>query len=277
MNLWRKLSEEAKKGGSTQLIASYLLSYRQELQDVTCRQLAQMIGVSAASLVRFCQHLGYAHFTDLKVAYALALRDDPHALSLIKETTTTYAMMQKVAALSCDVIEKTRQALDYTKMDEALAYILQAECVDLYGRGMNRQLLEMEKYHFVRIGIQANQQEFRNARFAQALNANPRHVALIISHRGRTSEYLQIARLLKQKKVPLIVLCGLVDAPLAKLADVFIEIDSGAQFEEMGTIVFKVSAGYVLDTLFALALARKGNQIQTRLDEFEQLAHYLDS
>ena len=66
------------------------------------------------------------------------------------------------------------------------------------------------------------------------------------------------------------------DSPLAELADILFEIDIGSYFEEMSTIVFKMSAGYVLDTLFAIALAKKGNQLQEKLTAFENLAHYLD-
>ncbi len=275
MNLWHRIKEQKHMTSSDRKLSAYLLHHPDTIRGLSSRELARCSGVSAASVIRFCHRLGYESYQEFKVALLVAL-ESQHTVSPLKPSTTTYGLMQQVAELSRQVIEKTQATISYQQMDRAVEYILKASQVDLYGRGMNRQLLEMEKYHFVRIGIQASQEEFRNARFSQALNADASHVALMISHRGHTPEYLHIAHELKRKGIPLILLCGMKDSPLAELADILFEIDIGSYFEEMSTIVFKMSAGYVLDTLFAIALAKKGNQLQEKLTAFENLAHYLD-
>lgn len=275
MNLWRRLKEEKNWSECNQKIVNYVLAHPQKLSGLSSRELARNAGVSAASVSRFCHKLGYEGYQELMVGLLVALESEQEQ-NTVSYAKTTYGIMRHVAEISNQVIAKTQSAISYQQMDKAVDYILKAKQVDLYGRGMNRQLLEMEKYHFVRIGIQASQEEFRNARFSQALNADQSHVALMISHRGNTAEYLHIAKELKRKGVKIILLCGIPDSPLAKMADILFEIDIGSYFEEMSTIVFKLSAGYILDTLFAIALAKQGNQLRERLTAFENLAHYLD-
>ncbi len=260
-------------------ICEGIFTYHESLGNMRSRELASLCHVSAATIIRLCQKLGFEGFQDFKMQFLVdyksyqALNFDIQTMG-VKKYDTTYEIMQKMNTLTHRYVDETFKEMDFKKVDKVVHLMIHAKQVDLYGMGLNKQLLEIEKYQLMRLGIPCLQEESRNARFSQALHSDSSHVAIIISHRGNTKDYLYIAYKLKEKGTPIIVLCGDLQSPLAKLADVCIYINPGNEFSDMATLVFKVSVNYVLDTIFACVYARKEDSIQKQLDDFEKLAHY---
>ena len=59
--------EKIKKLNETEFqIYNFLMDHVAEVSKMTIRELAQMTHVSAATIVRFCRHLGFAGFSELK-------------------------------------------------------------------------------------------------------------------------------------------------------------------------------------------------------------------
>ena len=59
--------EKIKKLNETEFqIYNFLMDHVAEVSKMTIRELAQMTHVSAATIVRFCRHLGFVGFSELK-------------------------------------------------------------------------------------------------------------------------------------------------------------------------------------------------------------------
>jgi DNA-binding MurR/RpiR family transcriptional regulator len=92
-------------------IAQYIISNQASVVYLTARQLAEQAGVSDASVVRFCQSLGYSGFKELRLRIALAAQaSEPYA----RHADSDVSIESKVAA-TCEraiaTIRKTQSLL----------------------------------------------------------------------------------------------------------------------------------------------------------------------
>jgi DNA-binding MurR/RpiR family transcriptional regulator len=70
--------EKIKKLNETEYqIYNFLMAHVADVSKMTIRELAQMTHVSAATIVRFCRHLGFAGFSELKFHMMQASEFEP--------------------------------------------------------------------------------------------------------------------------------------------------------------------------------------------------------
>lgn len=66
LSLRERLTQAAKTGGSAQILAHYMLNAPSQLPFLSAARLGELVGVSEATVGRFCRQLGYANLRDLK-------------------------------------------------------------------------------------------------------------------------------------------------------------------------------------------------------------------
>ena len=72
-------SERDRMSAIERRIADYILDNAQLLRDYSSQQLANALGISQSSVVKFCQKLGFKGYPDLKLAISEAvIRADSH-------------------------------------------------------------------------------------------------------------------------------------------------------------------------------------------------------
>lgn len=81
---------------------------------------------------------------------------------------------------------------------------------------------------------------------------SPEDCALIISHTGRNKDILRIADLLRENKVPMIVITSSASAPLTRKCDVFLFCVSEETKYRPEAISSSISHLMLIDTLFTL-------------------------
>jgi DNA-binding MurR/RpiR family transcriptional regulator len=111
--------EKIKKLNETEFqIYNFLMDHVAEVSKMTIRELAQMTHVSAATIVRFCRHLGFAGFSELKFHMTQSSEFEPSIESYYANFLAlnsflkglTGAKFQEELAQACQIIE----SCDYT-------------------------------------------------------------------------------------------------------------------------------------------------------------------
>lgn len=106
--------EKIKKLNETEFqIYNFLMEHMADVSKMTIRELAQMTHVSAATIVRFCRHLGFAGFSELKFHMMQANHYEPSLESYYANFLElnsflkglTGATFQKKLAQACQMIE----------------------------------------------------------------------------------------------------------------------------------------------------------------------------
>ena len=281
INELNELKQMNKLTSTEQGIVNYILTYPEELEKISSRQLAELTYTSPATVVRICQKLGFSGYSEFKIKYLQEVNQTPRMDQINRTNPITsedslHRIVNKVAALEITAIEQTKKGIDLDQLNRVSELLNQAKCIDFYAFDNNLHLAKNACSHFLYAGKQAIIHDSSNAQFMQAFASVEGHVAIIISRTGENPMLYRIATILCEKKIPLLVLTESRHSSLAKISTEHLYLYNVHRFTDMGTILFQTSVQYLFDLLFAILFSRnfensvKQNEMYEEINEYHQ-------
>lgn len=281
INELNELKRMNKLTSTEQGIVNYILTYPEELEKISSRQLAELTYTSPATVVRICQKLGFSGYSEFKIKYLQEVYQTPRMDQINRTNPITsedslHRIVNKVAALEITAIEQTKKGIDLDQLNRVSELLNQATCIDFYAFDNNLHLAKNACSHFLYAGKQAVIHDSSNAQFMQAFASVEGHVAIIISRTGENQMLYRIATILCEKKIPLLVLTESRHSSLAKISTEHLYLYNVHRFTDMGTILFQTSVQYLFDLLFAILFSRnfensvKQNEMYEEINEYHQ-------
>ena len=281
INELNELKQMNKLTSTEQGIVNYILTYPEELEKISSRQLAELTYTSPATVVRICQKLGFSGYSEFKIKYLQEVNQTPRMDQINRTNPITsedslHRIVNKVAALEITAIEQTKKGIDLDQLNRVSELLNQATCIDFYAFDNNLHLAKNACSHFLYAGKQAVIHDSSNAQFMQAFASVEGHVAIIISRTGENQMLYRIATILCEKKIPLLVLTESRHSSLAKISTEHLYLYNVHRFTDMGTILFQTSVQYLFDLLFAILFSRnfensvKQNEMYEEINEYHQ-------
>ena len=281
INELNELKQMNKLTSTEQGIVNYILTYPEELEKISSRQLAELTYTSPATVVRICQKLGFSGYSEFKIKYLQEVNQTPRMDQINRTNPITsedslHRIVNKVAALEITAIEQTKKGIDLDQLNRVSGLLNQATCIDFYAFDNNLHLAKNACSHFLYAGKQAVIHDSSNAQFMQAFASVEGHVAIIISRTGENPMLYRIATILCEKKIPLLVLTESRHSSLAKISTEHLYLYNVHRFTDMGTILFQTSVQYLFDLLFAILFSRnfensvKQNEMYEEINEYHQ-------
>ena len=127
-------------------LADYILNNAALLRDYSSQQLAQAVGVSQSSVVKFCQKLGYKGYPDLKLAINESVaRNSSNGTSQPSSSFANSALNEISDQLLKSKLEAISATIDLNKeasFIEAIDAIKLAEKIQIFGVGVSRFVAE---------------------------------------------------------------------------------------------------------------------------------------
>ena len=281
INELNELKQMNKLTSTEQGIVNYILTYPEELEKISSRQLAELTYTSPATVVRICQKLGFSGYSEFKIKYLQEVNQTPRMDQINRTNPITsedslHRIVNQVAALEITAIEQTKKGIDLDQLNRVSELLNQATCIDFYAFDNNLHLAKNACSHFLYAGKQAIIHDSSNAQFMQAFASVEGHVAIIISRTGENPMLYRIATILCEKKIPLLVLTESRHSSLAKISTEHLYLYNVHRFTDMGTILFQTSVQYLFDLLFAILFSRnfensvKQNEMYEEINEYHQ-------
>ncbi|MBS3196878.1 MurR/RpiR family transcriptional regulator [Turicibacter bilis] len=281
INELNELKRMNKLTSTEQGIVNYILTYPEELEKISSRQLAELTYTSPATVVRICQKLGFSGYSEFKIKYLQEVYQTPRMDQINRTNPITsedslHRIVNKVAALEITAIEQTKKGIDLDQLNRVSELLNQATCIDFYAFDNNLHLAKNACSHFLYAGKQAVIHDSSNAQFMQAFASVEGHVAIIISRTGENPMLYRIANVLRERKIPLLVLTESRHSSLAKISTEHLYLYNVHRFTDMGTILFQTSVQYLFDLLFAILFSRnfensvKQNEMYEEINEYHQ-------
>ena len=281
INELNELKRMNKLTSTEQGIVNYILTYPEELEKISSRQLAELTYTSPATVVRICQKLGFSGYSEFKIKYLQEVNQTPmidqiNRTNPITSEDSLHRIVNKVAALEITAIEQTKKGIDLDQLNRVSELLNQATCIDFYAFDNNLHLAKNACSHFLYAGKQAVIHDSSNAQFMQAFASVQGHVAIIISRTGENPMLYRIANVLRERKIPLLVLTESRHSSLAKISTEHLYLYNVHRFTDMGTILFQTSVQYLFDLLFAILFSRnfensvKQNEMYEEINEYHQ-------
>ena len=135
-------------------IALYIKENLEKVLHCNLLELAELIGVSDASMVRFCKSLGYKGFQEFKIRVAMeAIPSEQQYNPKLQKDDKPEQICHKIFATEIAALQRTVQALDMKNIKQVAEILGKASRIVFAGTGGSMIVARDAHHKFLKIGI----------------------------------------------------------------------------------------------------------------------------
>jgi len=262
-------------------IADFLLENSHLLRDYSSQQLANALGISQSSVVKFSQKLGYKGYPDLKYSIGQAVArgdggeeggtsretraDDPHA-----------ALAEDLWHLKALAEAETRLINPPENIDAIAHAILKAGKVFIIGLGEDGIPARAFATRLSMLGILTVHYVDAILMQAGVSSAAPGDVLMVFSEHGRQPALCQISHLFRERVGRVVTVTRHTPNPLRAHADAALVVSAHDERRHIEPLLYQSALQHLLDLIFVL-LCDASEERRRQLDiNFERMQDLLD-
>ncbi|MEG0639816.1 MAG: MurR/RpiR family transcriptional regulator [Clostridia bacterium] len=253
-------------------IADYVLTYSDQVINMSITQLSEKCSVAESSVYRFCRHVlccGYLEFRTQLLLNANASDACDACDSTALDNSVLGLRLHEIYLCNLSVLRQTYHALNVKELEAAAAHMRKADRIMFMGMGTSLVSVMDAFQHFLRVtpkvccSIETHTQEL----LASTLTKND--VAIVFSRSGKTPETLALAKSVKKNGVYVIAITHCAQSPLYRLSDQGFLCGRGEElcFQDDATRPFKccmsasfASRAFLMDALCTVYTAEANSQ-----------------
>ena len=263
-------SERDQLSAIERRIADFVLENAQLLRDYSSQQLANALGISQSSVVKFCQKLGFKGYPDLKLSVSEALvRADSGTAGAQGTSASDDASSHLATRLwqhKSQAEEATRLINPPQSLQQAAEAIGSAGKVYIIGMGDDDIHARMAALRLSQLGILAVH-NFDAAHMTASLSAaKPDDVLLAFSEHGLQPALCQLARHMRSQRGKVVTVTRHSANALRALADLALLVAAHDDRPHIEPLLYHSALHHLLDRLF-IRLYEADDERRTRLQE----------
>lgn len=255
-------------------IADALRANGRELVGLPVEEMSSRMGVSQASVVRFCRRLGYSGLREFKLALAAEVRGETKTVMASIAIDDGYDdIARKVTAAAQRALSDSLDVLDRSSLEEATNALVHAKRIQIFGVGGSAPIAQDAHYRLARLGLPVSVQTDAHLQPVVAARLGPDAVAFVVSHTGRSREPVHVIEEAKRAGATTILLTSFANTPAARWADTILLTATGATAPWGGMAPLRVAQLTVIDMLCVAIAGRDDTELQefrARYDAMEE-------
>lgn len=206
---------------SDKRLADYLLKNPNCVDSETASSLSALVGVSPATVVRFCRKLGFEGLADMKksAAYRNYIESTSTDMDLIKGDDAD-TVKNKVIQYMKMIMDQLMVSLNPELLQNAAALLSGAQHVVIVGEGGSGTIARAAYDIFLKLAIPCRLAEDIMFQMMEISMMGENDVLFIIVNSGRTYNIIQNASYAKERGIRTIGIVGPKNSPLSKYLDV---------------------------------------------------------
>jgi len=269
----------ARLGKSEQKVADFVLLHGPEVARMSVAALAALCDVSDPTVVRFANHIGFEGFSDFKLEVMKdwgkkTVQESPSPL-LVDLYVTPDDRLEDIPAKMINTtiraLTDTLKIMNIPAYRQAVAAIVNANIIDIYGVGNSGSIANDLMNKFLRIGLNARAFQDNHLQQISSLSLVKTDVAIGISHSGSTRDVVDTLKLARESGATTIALTNFKASKITGYAD--IELLTG-DFETTfysETMVSRISLLAIVDMLYMGVLLSDYETFTARLNKVNKL------
>ena len=252
-------SERDQMSAVERRVADFILENAQLRRDYSSQQLANALGISQSSVVKFTQKLGFKGYPDLKysVGEAIARADNGDTPQLATSVDGADA-----ASLAGNLWRRKSEAEEATRLINPAETILAvADAIEQAGRtgkvfiiGLGEDDIHARGFalRLSLLGI-LTVHNFDTARMtANVSAASPGDVLLVFSEHGNHPALCKISRYFRERRGQVITVTRHTANPLRTLADIALVVSAHDEQPYIQPLLYQSALQHLLDRVFVL-------------------------
>jgi len=208
------LSQKEKK------IADYIIENNQMVFTHSALNLAKQTGTSAATIVRFSQHLGYEGYYQLKNQTIDEMKEEmipEERFKLLTCEENSTATVLKIAKQEVENINKTLNLIEKEQFETFIENLRKARLIYTFGIGMSSILSRLSAYLFNQAGLKAHYCGQDEHSFIEKLiNLSRIDVALGFSLPPYSQETIKALKFCHERNVKCLSITDAVNSPITR-------------------------------------------------------------
>lgn len=281
MPLIRIRSERDRMSAIERRIADFLLENSHLLRDYSSQQLADALGISQSSVVKFSQKLGFRGYPDLKysVAQALARGENAElAVAAMQVEPEPHAVRAEALWRGKAAAEQETRLINSSGTIEAIADALhEASCVFLGGVGEDGLRAQAFAARLLRFGIVALAPTDPAALTSALALARPGDALLAFCEHGRRQELGHLARDFRAALGMLVSVTRHSANPLRAQADAALVVSAHDERPEREPLLYQAALQQLLDLLLLVLCERHPQRLEHYLTHLESTQQVQDA
>lgn len=245
----QKLPELTK---TEQKIAHYVINNPTKVISMSVQELVSAIPTSSASIVRFAKIFCPNGFADFKLRLSAESELNQKIYDELDPKDSIDDLKDKLSFRINQTLIRTNSILDDVSLAKAIKILNRKETIVSFGIGASHLVAEDFQQKFFRIGKTVITNNDIHVIATILLAKKQQAAVLIVSNSGETKEAINLARLAKQNKIPIIVLTHKNESVLAKMSDVVLIHDDSTENSSLRSAATTslIAQFYAIDLLY---------------------------
>ena len=219
----QRILEKYESEMSTQTerkISRYLRDNFETALHSNLLDLAELIGVSDASIVRFCKGIGYKGFQEFKINAALEFVPEEKLYNpRLDRNDSAEGICNKIFSTEISALTRTLQDLDIEELVKIVNILSNAPRIMFVGTGGSMAVAKDAQHKFLKIGVQVSSFEDKDIQLMEASLLKKHDVLFAVSHSGNNLHVINVAETARENGTTVVALVSQGKNELAKKAD----------------------------------------------------------
>lgn len=247
-------------------LAKFALGSSNAVRDLSSQELANVVGVSQSSVIKFAQKLGYKGYPAFKLGIIDALNDSAINTNLhgkISLNDSFKQMSQKLLSSKVAVLTETKNLNEEAAFNQAVEFLKSAKRILICGLGGSALVGKDFSYKLQKLGMVAIQEPDAHAQLALAATFSEQDLVFAISESGNTREIVNVVGQARLNKAKIISLTRFGETPISDMADVKLYSVAEEGSARLSSILARTAQEFIIDILFIAITqsSRHGRQL----------------
>lgn len=252
---------------SERRVADFVLDSPEQVIRMSIAKLADAVGVSQPTVLRFVRALGLERYPELKLLTGQSIvSGTPYLHSAVEPEDRLDKIVSKIFDSSIYVLSTVRQSVDQAALARVIATLAKARRIDCYGTGAASILAIEAQHKLMRLGIPVVTYGDTHLQRMAAATLQAGDVALCFSHTGEVRDTVKMAE--KAREVgALVVSITRPGSALADAADILLAVDAKENTEVYAPMTSRIAHAVLIDVIATALALRFGEPMLKRLRE----------
>ncbi|WAA08889.1 MurR/RpiR family transcriptional regulator [Fervidibacillus albus] len=233
------------------IIAEYILRNVEKIPDMSIYELADACHTSPATITRFCQRFENITFKELKEYARSMLEFNDSEVDFQNLKTNIY--IKQVNEYYDELytsLRQTEQLLRSEEMIQVVREIYHAKKVAFFGVTFSHLIARNAQFKFIRLGKYATAYSNHENQISEANSLTSQDLAVVVSFSGETRFIVQLAKVLKKRRIPIIAITGNEKSFLAQNAKRILKVSSNKMESFKSPILEEINMLSVLNSIY---------------------------
>ena len=252
-------------------VADFVLKNPEKAASSTISELSKAVGISTASVVRFCEDIEFSSFTAFRLAVSVASEQRRVAREIfaidrdeIDPNDSMHEVVAKTVFHEVEAIQQTGSNLDLKTLEKVVGLITKAKRIELFGLGSSSLATQDLRQKLHRIGLFAFDSPDNHQAITSSALMNPGDVGIVFSHSGVTPETLEVLQILTRSGAKTVAVTNFPESVISRNADFRLTTVAKETRYRSGAMSSRIAQLALVDFLFVRIM-------QLRLESAELL------